>query len=839
MTAATDQSASQALDCYHCGSRVPRGAPWTLRLDEVEHPLCCPGCEAVAHAILQGGLESYYRYRTELPERPDEHQINADTWAIFDDPGLQQRFIRHEPDSSGISVTLAVDGITCAACAWLIEHRLNAMPGILSSAINLSHHRLRVAWDPEQLSLSRILAELAAIGYPSQPYEPDAAQVRLQREERMSIRRLIVAAAGMMQVMMFSIPHYFAGDDGISADFNALFLWLAFALTTPVVLFSAQPFFIGALRDIRSRQLGMDVPVSLAIGSAYVASAWGVLFGGDIYFDSVVMFTFFLLFGRYVEMRARRHSGRIGNALSQVLPLSATLISDDGQERILPSSELHEGDLVLVKPGHGVPADGIIETGESSLDESMLSGEYLPVNRGPGDSVTGGSQNIASPLTVRVTRAGKDARAASIVDLTDRAFAHRPRIAENTARLAHHFVLQVLILSVVVGTVWWFIDPQRAFWVTLSVLVITCPCALALATPTALTAAHGQLRRRGVLITRADALETLSQLDRVVFDKTGTLTAGEMTLVDVQPASLGHTVNGGSGERKGDDNAFDKEQLTRIAAALETQSEHPIARAFNPWRDYRLTADAIINHPGQGLEGRLLNRQWRLGKPEFAAPDHAISAPDSGQWLLLSEDYQPRAWFRLNDRLRDDAAETVAALNALGLSVELLSGDSNAAAQAMADQLGIEHWRGGVSPEGKLDHLRQLQSEGQRVAMVGDGINDVPVLAGADVAIAMNSATDLARTRADAVLLGPRLMRIVEAIVVSRTTRRIIKQNLTWALVYNIGALPLAMMGFVTPWIAAIGMSASSLVVVGNALRLTRQTPLPREVASLSDTPAA
>lgn len=829
MTAVIDPPADQALACYHCGSRVPRGAPWTIRIDAEDHPLCCPGCEAVAHAIIQGGLESYYRYRTELPERPDEQQINADTWTIFDDPGLQQRFIRHEPDDGGISVTLAVDGITCAACAWLIEHRLNAMPGILSSAINLSHHRLRVAWDPERLALSRILAELAAIGYPSQPYEPDAAQLRLQREERMSIRRLIVAAAGMMQVMMFSIPHYFAGDGGISPEFSAMFLWLAFALTTPVVLFSAQPFFIGALRDIRSRQLGMDVPVSLAIGSAYLASAWGVLFGGDIYFDSVVMFTFFLLFGRYVEMRARRHSGRIGNALAQVLPLSATRLDDDDQERIIPASELHEDDRVLVKPGHGVPADGIIEAGESSLDESMLSGEYLPVNRGPGDSVTGGSQNIASPLTIRVTRAGKDARAASIVDLTDRAFAHRPRIAENTARLAHHFVLQVLILSVVVGVAWWFIDPQRAFWVTLSVLVITCPCALALATPTALTAAHGQLRRRGVLITRADALETLSQLDRIVFDKTGTLTAGEMTLVDVQPASPGNMAR--------NDTAFDREHLTRVAAALETQSEHPIARAFGPWRDYRINADAIINHPGQGLEGRLGNCEWRLGKPEFAAPDHVMAAPDNGQWLLLSEAGQPRAWFRLNDRLRDDAARSVAALKALGLDVELLSGDTCAATRAMAEQLDIEHWRGGVSPEGKLEHLRQLQSDGLRVAMVGDGINDVPVLAGADVAIAMNSATDLARTRADAVLLGPRLMRIAEAVVVSRATRRIIRQNLSWALIYNIGALPLAMMGFVTPWIAAIGMSASSLVVVTNALRLTRHTPLPSAVATLQDTP--
>ncbi|WP_299236998.1 heavy metal translocating P-type ATPase [uncultured Halomonas sp.] len=824
----TDTVETLDTTCYHCGNPVPTGATWSITLDDIRHPLCCPGCEAVAHAIVDGGLASYYRFRTELPERPDERgTVDADTWTVFDDPGLQQQFVHPEQDGSGqVHVTLAVDGITCAACAWLIEHRLNALTGITTTAVNLSHHRLRVTWDPERLPLSRILAELAAIGYPSQPYEPDAAQLRLQREERMSIRRLIVAAAGMMQVMMFSIPHYFAGEGEISADFSALFLWLAFALTTPVVLFSAQPFFTGAVRDIRSRQLGMDVPVSLAIGSAYIASAWGVFVGGDIYFDSVVMFTFFLLFGRYVEMRARRHSGRIGNALAQVLPLSATRLEDDGQARIVPASDLHEGDRVLVKPGHGIPADGIIEDGESSLDESMLTGETLPVSRTLGDSVTGGSQNITSPLTIRVTRAGKDARAAGIVDLTDRAFAHRPKIAEHTARLAHHFVLQVLILSVVVGTVWWFVDPQRAFWVTLSVLVITCPCALALATPTALTAAHGQLRRRGVLITRADALETLSSLDRVVFDKTGTLTAGEMTLAEVRR----------TGESEGlDGNHHDEEALTRIAAALETQSEHPIARAFGPYRDHRLSAEAIINRPGLGLEGTLHNRRWRLGKPEFAAPDQPLAPPGDGQWLLLSEAGRPRAWFNLSDRLREDAVDTIAALSSLGLKVELLSGDTADATASMAERLGIAQWRGGVSPEGKLDRLRQLQAAGERVAMVGDGINDVPVLAGADVAIAMNGATDLARTRADAVLLGPRLMRIVEAVAISRATRRIIKQNLGWALVYNIGALPLAMMGFVTPWIAAIGMSASSLVVVGNALRLTRHTPLPQEVATPSE----
>ncbi|MDX1465056.1 MAG: heavy metal translocating P-type ATPase, partial [Halomonas sp.] len=775
---ATPSPTTEASDCYHCGSRVPAGAPWSITLDDERRPLCCPGCEAVAHAIVDGGLASYYRFRTELPERPDDRQaVHAETWAVFDDPGLQTRFVHPDAEGNGVHATLAVDGITCAACAWLIEHRLNALPGIAASAVNLSHHRLRIGWDPERVALSRILAEMAAIGYPAQPYEPDAAQSRLQHEERMSVRRLIIAAVAMMQVLMFSIPIYVADPGEISADFDALFHWLSFALATPVVLFSAQPFFANALRDLRTRTLGMDVPVSLAIGGAYLASGYAVIVGhGDVYFDSVAMFTFFLLFGRYIEMRARRRSGHSGNALAGVLPLSAIRLTEAGEERILPSSELAAGDRVLVKPGHGVPADGIIESGESSLDESMLTGEYLPVTRRSGDRVTGGSQNIESPLTVRVTHAGAEARVAGIVDLTDRAFASRPRIAQLAARMAHHFVLQVLLISVAVAVAWWFIDADRMLWVTLSVLVVTCPCALALATPTALTAGHGRLHRRGVLITRADALEALSQLDRVIFDKTGTLTSGEMSLVETRPIG----------------DALDEARARALAAALEAQSEHPIARAFRTFREAAVTADEVLSRPGQGLEGRIAGRRWRLGTPAFAAPDASPETPGEAQWLLLAEEGAPRAWFRLHDRLRDDARETVAALQARGLAVELLSGDTESAVAAMARRLDIATWQAAASPEDKLARLQALQAAGERVAMVGDGINDVPVLAGADVAIAMNGATDLARTRADAVLLGPRLGRIVEAIATSRATRRIIRQNLAWSLIYNVSALPLA-----------------------------------------------
>lgn len=579
-----------AGDCYHCGSRVPEGAPWRIRVEQQSHALCCPGCEAVAQAIVEGGLASYYRYRTELPERPDERQLTpSETWAVFDDPELQRTFVHPQGDDGALAATLSVEGITCAACAWLIEHRLNALEGLTESAVNLSHHRLRVTWDPRRLKLSQILAELAAIGYAAQPYEPDEAQRRLHHEERMNVRRLIVAAVAMMQVMMFSVPIYVTEPGQISADFHALFHWLSFALTTPVVFFSAQPFFRNALRDLRNRTLGMDVSVSLAIGGAYLASGYAVIVDrGDVYFDSVAMFTFFLLFGRYVETRARRRMGHGGNQLSGALPLSAIRLEADGSERILPANRLAEGDRVLVKPGHGVPADGIIEQGQSSLDESMLTGEYQPVTRGVGETVTGGSQNVESPLVVRVTHAGQEARVARIFDLTDRAFASRPRIALLAQRMAQDFVLSTLLITLAVAIVWWFIDPSRMLWVALSVLVVACPCSFALATPTALTAGHGQLRRRGMLMTRANAVEGLSQVTRVIFDKTGTLTQGAMQLVATRPLA-----------------EVDEAGVRRLAAALEAHSEHPIARAFGPYREATVRARDVTSHPGQGLEGSI------------------------------------------------------------------------------------------------------------------------------------------------------------------------------------------------------------------------------------------
>ncbi|ALM51574.1 heavy metal translocating P-type ATPase [Halomonas huangheensis] len=798
-----------ATSCYHCGSAVDGDNRWSLELNGLTQPLCCPGCLAVAQAIIDGGLGRYYQLRTATPERPINAPLDTRRWQLFDDPVLQARFVRTDQgqDNDESIATFAVDGITCAACAWLIEHRLNAIEGVISSAINLSEHRLRLSWRPASVALSRLLAELAAIGYPSQPWSPDEAQQRLKHQSRRMVRRLIIAAVGMMQVLMFSIPHYVAVPGDLSHNFERLFAWLAVALTTSVVLYSAQPFFGGAWRDIRSRVLGMDVPVAVAIGGAYIASLWSVVSQrGDMYFDSVCMFTFFLLFGRYIEARTRHHHGRIGNALSGTIPDAALRLDDQHHEQVIPATELMAGDRVRVLAGAQVPADGTLLSPYASVDESMLSGESVPASRARGDIIHAGSLVVDTPLELSVTRAGHATRVASIIDLSDRAFAERPRLARAVERVAHHFILGLLLISAAVAAIWWQIDPARSLWVTLSVLVVTCPCALALATPISLTVAHGRLRRAGVLVTRGDALEVLASIDRVVFDKTGTLTQGQMVLGDCRiiPATA----------------TLDNHQLLTVAAALESASEHPIARAFRPWRNDTVRASDIRNHPGQGVQAQCLGTEWRIGRADFAAADHDLQPPSDANWLLLARAGKPMAWLGVEDDIRADTATTLQHLRDAGLSVEILSGDRISSVASMARRLGVCQWRGAALPQDKLDHVRTLQQQNQRVAMVGDGINDIAVLAGADLAIAMPGASDLARSHADILLLGEKLGGITEAIDVARTTQRIIRQNLSWATLYNVIALPLAIAGLVPPWLAVIGMSASSLLVIGNSLRL-------------------
>lgn len=801
--------APERLACFHCGLPVPAGTDYTTIIDGNAQPMCCPGCQAVAQTIVDGGLDNFYRHRDNTAPSLDTRTADAvhtDELAMYDSSAVQAGFVR-KLGTDKAEATLVIEGITCAACIWLLEHHLSNQAGVEQFSVNLSNHRAHLIWNPDTCKLSTLFAEVSRIGYKAHPFHPNKEEQLLEQEQKRAIRRLGIAGVGMMQVMMMAIALYAGALQDMEARFVEFIRWSSLIITTPVVFYAARPFFVAAVRDIRSRHLSMDVPVSIAIGGAYLASIWAtVMTTGEVYYDSVTMFTFFLLIGRYVEMQARHRTGRAGNALLDLLPTSATVL-ENGQERMLPAAELKPGDIVLVRPGHTLPADGVIIDGTSSVDESALTGEYLPLSKQPGDTVVGGTINVEHPLQVRISEVGVNTRLSAIVGLLDRAHAEKPMTARLADRVARYFVLAVLLTSATVATGWYLVSPADAFWVTLSVLVVTCPCALSLATPTALTAATGTLRQQGLLITRGHVLEGLASATHVIFDKTGTLTEGNLSIQRMQPARELNNLN-----------------PYAIAAALEQASEHPIAKAFHAY--FTHPADNIRVQVNAGVEGEIDGIRYRIGKPAYAAELYTDQPPlqpdDHLQWLLLADSDGALAWFALDDQVRQDARITVNTLKRLGLQVGMLTGDDSSAAVRVAAELGIDTVRQGVSPDEKLNYINSLQAEGASVIMVGDGINDIPVLAGARTSIAMGSATDLAKTSADAVLISSELERLALALLVARKTRTVIRENLAWALLYNLVALPLAALGFIAPYMAAVGMSASSLIVVGNAMRLSR-----------------
>jgi Cu2+-exporting ATPase len=767
---------------------------------------CCPGCQAVAEAIVAGGLESYYQHRSEASANPEALPVQlVDELALYDRIDVQQPFVRHEGELA--ETTLLMEGISCAACGWLIEKHLRTLPGVDEARLNLSNHRLHVRWADAQLPLSKILSELRHIGYAAHPYQADRASEQLASENRLALRQLGVAGLLWFQAMMATMATWPEFNIDLSPELHTILRWVALFLTTPIVFYSCAPFFKGAMRDLRTRHLTMDVSVSLAIGSAYVAGIWTSITGvGELYFDAVGMFALFLLAGRYLERRARERTAAATAQLVNLLPASCLRLSADGQSERILLSELRVGDQVLVHPGAVLPADGKILDGQSSIDESLLTGEYLPQPRVPGDAVTAGTLNVEGALTVEVQALGQDTRLSAIVRLLDRAQAEKPRLAEIADRAAQWFLLLSLIAAAAIGLLWWELDSSRAFWIVLAMLVATCPCALSLATPTALTAATGTLHKLGLLLTRGHVLEGLNQIDTVIFDKTGTLTEGRLALRSIRP--LGE---------------LGSDQCLGLAAALENRSEHPIARAFGR---APLAAEEVHSTPGLGLEGVVGEQRLRIGHPGFVCELSGAAVPvmpdEAGQWLLLGDSHGPLAWFVLDDRLRADAGALLLACKARGWRTLLLSGDSSPMVASVAAELGIDEARGGLRPDDKLQVLQQLHKQGRKVLMLGDGVNDVPVLAAADISVAMGSATDLAKTSADAVLLSNRLDALVQAFSLARRTRRVIIENLLWAGLYNGLMLPFAALGWITPVWAAVGMSISSLTVVLNALRLTR-----------------
>lgn len=796
--------------CFHCGLPVAQDSDFPIEIEGQVHSMCCRGCQAVAQAIVENGLQEYYRHRTAMPSTGHELiPAELSKLALYDHPEIQKSFvIDNGPHIKQASLIL--EGITCAACIWLNERHLQQLPGVKTVQVNYANHRARISWDEQEIQLSRILKEIQLLGYNAHPYNA-VQQEELRRKGRSrDIRRIAVTGLSAAQVMMLAVALYAGASLGMDEGTANLLRYVSLLLTLPVFLYTAIPFYVSAWWAMKSRHLNMDVPVSLAIIAAFAGSVWVTLQGeGVVYYDAITMFALFLLSTRFLERNAREKSVEATENLIKLVPAMALRLREGRQEAVAVL-DLMVGDIILVKPGESVAADGVVSAGISNVDEALLTGESRAVPKGVGDPVIAGSINLEGPLEICVTGTGENTVLAGIVRLLDRAVAEKPRLAQLADQVAGGFTYVLLALTLLVALFWWWRDPGMVLEIVLAVLVVTCPCALSIAAPAAFAAAGSNLLKQGILLTRGHALETLAKVTHVVFDKTGTLTFGKPKLNQV--LSFG---------------ALDSHACLVLAASLEQASEHPLAQSFleRLGRNELLPVSEAQNFPGKGVAGQIDGHRYTLGNrilspltPGGAEPVLDVVAGATVVWLC--NENQVLAAFEFSDELRPDARALVETLKSQGLGVSILSGDSNAAVQHFANILGIPDSRGELRPEDKLSALKAMQAEGAIVAMVGDGINDAPVLAGADVSLSMGGGTQVAHASSDIVLLSEKMGDIWRALQAGQATLIIMRQNFIWAAGYNLLALPFAAMGYIPPWLAALGMSVSSLVVVLNALRL-------------------
>jgi Cu2+-exporting ATPase len=918
--------------CFHCGDPVPQ-PPFHTEILGKSREMCCMGCQLAAQSIVEAGLEQYYLDRSEI-NRTASLPTQLTRLEVYDHDEIKSQFVYAQ---DGLSVAeLSVNNLRCAACTWLIESRLDELEGINKCQVNLTNQRMRVIWNEEKLPISRILAVINEIGYEAKPYRQDTHEAMLARHNNQMLLRLGIAALGSMQAMMYAVALYF-GEYSDMLIFQRDFLrWVSLFVSTPVFFYAGIPFFTSAWSAIRARQVNMDVPVSLALIITFFASLYATITGqGETYYDSVSMFIFFLLAGRYIEHNARLKAATMANDLVVVEPVLVQKVAEDkvAAERILQQLKENEsqqaettegetatlrenaiaqtrdlaingvedqnasstiaevmpdfmkrmdtnvhqltssiaqdwqqsrnqptvlsqpkdgteakqmvtahslqvGDIIMVEAGSEIISDGILLSPTATVSQSLLTGEGDLIIKTQGDYIVGGAQNDSQPFEMLVTALPKDSQIGLIDRLMNRAMSEKPKLAQQADKLARWFVARILVLSVLVFVGWYIVDPSQAIWATVAVLVATCPCALSLATPIALTVSTNRLASYGFLTTRGHTLQTLAEITHVAFDKTGTLTYGKPNLLNielVEPVNQTDYANSPS--------TAQKDTLLAIAAALEVGSRHPIAHALltAAYQLHLPSTQAIQHYPAGGVEAMINGVVYRIGHMDFALDKTSDStnevntnndltidlvAQRASSAVVLScqnadsNKWQALACFYFNDKVRDSAQTMLDTLKGLGIESVMLTGDPSPQALVMAKNLGMQSAYNGLSPTDKVNHIQQLQAKGAVVLMVGDGINDAPVLAAADVSTSIAGAADLAQVSSDSIILNGQIEAITAAKRISDKTERIIKQNFRWALAYNSIVLIPAALGYVPPWLAAIGMSLSSLFVVLNALRL-------------------
>lgn len=869
--------------CFHCGDPVPSPPFFSTVLNEPRE-MCCLGCQLASQSIVEAGLEQYYLDRSEI-SRTASLPTEMSRLEAYDHDEIKSQFVFAQ---DGLSVAeLSVNNLRCAACTWLIESRLYEIEGVSSCQVNLTSQRMRVVWDEAKLPISEILAVINKIGYEAKPYRQDTHEAMLARHNSKMILRLGIAALGSMQAMMYSVALYFGEYSDMLIFQRDFFRWVSLFVSVPVFFYSGVPFFTSAWSAVRARQVNMDVPVSIALIITFFASLYATLMGhGQTYYDSVSMFIFFLLAGRYIEHNARLKAASMANDLVVLEPVLVQKIAEDksaaeqilqqfsvneadgnanfrvsltdkakalsqkiaqdwqqawqqtpktvlqntiSQKEMITAQSIQVGDIVQIEAGAEIISDGILLSPYATVSQSLLTGEGDLIAKAQGDYIVGGAQNDSQPFVMLITALPKDSQIGLIDRLMNRAMSEKPKLAQKADKIARWFVARVLVLSALVFIGWYLVDPSQALWATVAVLVATCPCALSLATPIALTVATNRLASYGFLVTRGQTLQTLAEITHVAFDKTGTLSFGKPNLLSTELVQSNVNVNV-------EQNAAEqKAKFLAIAAALEVGSRHPIAHALlTAAYQYHLpTTQDLVHHPAGGVEADIDGVTYRIGHQDFALggvklPSSVVdlSHHQASLAVVLSAQvdsaWQPLAVFYFNDKVRDSAPEMIEKLHNMGVKTLMLTGDPSPQALVMAEKLNLDAAFNGLSPQQKVDHIKALQSDGQIVLMVGDGINDAPVLGAANVSTSIAGAADLAQVSSDSIILNGQIEAISAAKRIADKTDRIIKQNFRWALIYNFSVLIPAIFGYVPPWLAAIGMSLSSLLVVLNALRLKR-----------------
>ncbi|KZC15332.1 ATPase P [Rhodanobacter sp. FW510-R12] len=731
--------------------------------------------------------------------------------AAWAHPQLAAQVVRTRRDG-GSEIALRVESLHDPRQVLWLEQRIRALPGVRRVAIDRPARRVRVVWDARRTPLPTLLDNFDAAHCPARPLQCDSIDDARAREQHQALKHLLVAGMCSMQVMTYAFVIYIGVVDFVDFSTRSLFRWLGLLTTLPVVFYSAQPFFSGAVHELRERRLGINLPVALAVLLVFLASAFNTLRGsGEIYFDSVAMFVFLLLGGRYVELRSRHRSGALGDAVIDATPLLAQRRRGDGALETVAAIALLPGDRVHVAEGEAVPADGVLESPGVQVDEALLSGESRPVRRQRGERLIAGSLLLSGPAELRVEHSGAATAAARLGALAARARQARTLVAPGDREIGR-FVARVLALTALTALGWLLVDPSRAFEAAVAVLVVACPCSFALARPAALTRALGVLAGRGVLVADGKALATLARVDYALFDKTGTLGVPQLDHRGIEPL-------------RGDT----PERVLQLADALAHESSHPLARALADAARQRalpLQAQAVRVSAGAGISGEVDGCALRLGRADFALALAGAAAPAGlADALVLADADGAIAAFHLAEQPRAEARRLLDALRADGVAVAIASGDHESRVAALAERLGVADRHARQSPEDKLARLQAARAEGRVTLAVGDGSNDAPVLAGADVSAALASGTGLAQTHADLLLLDGHLGSLADARAIARQVQRVTQQGRRWSLWYNLAAVPFAALGLVTPWLAAIGMSLSSLLVVLNALRVGGDEP--------------